>query len=104
MLIVEVELPIKGNKEEIDKMLLNKGFEEFYKVITISSYYKLKEDNDLNHSTLKARCKRIRYVEPMTKFKNQWQDYEKWIKNYDIEECLMPWCRMFEVSLKIRKR
>ena len=55
MSIVEVELPIKGNKEDIDKILLNNGFEEFYKVITISSYYKLKEDNDLNHSTLKSR-------------------------------------------------
>ena len=29
MLIVEVELPIKGSKEEIDKMLLKNGFEEF---------------------------------------------------------------------------
>ena len=37
MSIVEVELPIKGNKEDIDKILLNNGFEEFYKVITIST-------------------------------------------------------------------
>jgi len=88
MLIVEVELPIKGNKEDIDKMLLNKGFEEFYKVLTISSYYKLKEDNDLTHSTLKSRCKRIRYVEPLVKFKNNYQDYKEWIKEYKYEECV----------------
>ena len=88
MLIVEVELPIKGNKEKIDKMLLNNGFEEFYKVITISSYYKLKEDNDLNHSTLKSRCKRIRYVEPLVKFKNDYQDYKEWIKEYKYEDCV----------------
>ena len=69
-------------------MLLNKGFEEFYKVITISSYYKLKEDNDLNHSTLKSRYKRIRYVEPLVKFKNDYQDYKNWIKEYKYEECV----------------
>jgi hypothetical protein len=40
-----------------------------------------------NHNTLKEKCKRIRYVEPMTKFKNEWQDYELWIKNYNIQEC-----------------
>ena len=40
-----------------------------------------------NHNTLKERCKRIRYVEPMTKFKNEWQDYEQWIKKYSIQEC-----------------
>ena len=53
MLIVEVELPIKGSKEEIDKMLLKNGFEEFYKVLTISTYYKLKEDKDLTETDLK---------------------------------------------------
>lgn len=88
MLIVEVELPIKGNKEDIDKILLNNGFEEFYKVLTITDYYKLKEDNDLTHSTLKSRCKRLRYVEPLVKFKNDYQDYKEWIKNYRLEECL----------------
>ena len=87
MLIVEVELPIKGNKEDIDKKLLSNGFEEFYKVLTITNYYKLKEDNDLNHSTLKSRCKRLRYVEPLVKFKNDYQDYKEWIKNYKYEEC-----------------
>ena len=88
MPIVEIELPIKGDKEEIDKMLLNKGFEEFYKVLTITSYYKLKEDNDLTHATLKSRCKRLRYVEPLVKFKNNYQDYKEWIKNYRLEECV----------------
>ena len=87
MLIVEVELPIKGSKEEIDKMLLKNGFEEFYKVLTISTYYKLKEDKDLTHGTLKSRCKRIRYVEPLVKFKNDYQDYKEWIKKYEYEEC-----------------
>lgn len=88
MSIVEVELPIKGNKEDIDKNLLNNDFEEFYKVLTITSYYKLKEDNDLNHKTLKSRCKRLRYVEPLVKFKNDYQDYRDWIKNYNYEECV----------------
>mgnify|MGYP003302131883 FL=1 len=67
---------------------LNKGFEEFYKVITISSYYKLKKDNDFNHSTLKSRCKRIRYVEPLVKFENDYQNYKEWIKEYKYEECI----------------
>lgn len=88
MSIVEVELPIKGNKEDIDKNLLNNDFEEFYKVLTITSYYKLKEDNDLNHKTLKSRCKRLRYVEPLVKFENDYQDYRDWIKNYNYEECV----------------
>lgn len=88
MSIVEVEIPIKGNKQDIDKMLLNNGFEEFYKVITISSYYKLKKDNDFNHSTLKSRCKRIRYVEPLVKFENDYQNYKEWIKEYKYEECI----------------
>lgn len=87
MIIEEIELPIEGKKEDIDKMLLENGFEEFFKVLTITSYYLPMNESLENHYTLKERCKRIRYVEPMTKFKNQWQDYEKWIKNYDIEEC-----------------
>ena len=87
MIIEEIELPIEGKKEDIDKMLLENGFEEFFKVLTITSYYLPMNESLENYYTLKERCKRIRYVEPMTKFKNQWQDYEKWIKNYDIEEC-----------------
>lgn len=87
MIIEEIELPIKGTKEDIDKMLLGKGFEEFFKVLTITSYYLPINESLENHYTLKERCKRLRYVEPMTKFKNQWQDYEEWIKKYDIEEC-----------------
>ena len=87
MIIEEIELPIEGKKEDIDKMLLENGFEEFFKVLTITSYYLPMNESLENHYTLKERCKRIRYVEPITKFKNQWQDYEKWIKNYDIEEC-----------------
>ena len=34
-----------------------------------------------NHATLKERCKRLRYVETMTRFKNEWQDYEQWKKS-----------------------
>lgn len=87
MIIEEIELPIKGNKEDVEKVLLANGFEIFFKVLTITSYY-LPENGSLeNHYTLKERCKRIRYVEPMTKFKNKWQDYEEWIKHYNIEEC-----------------
>lgn len=88
MPIVEIEIPIKGNKKDIDKMLLNKGFEEFYKVLTVTSYYKLKKDDDLTHSTLKSRCKRLRYVEPLIKFKNNYQNYKDWIKYYNLEECI----------------
>ena len=39
MAIVEIELPIKDNKEDVEKLLLNNGFEEFHKVITITNYY-----------------------------------------------------------------
>lgn len=87
MSIEEIELPIKGNKEDIQKRLLTNGFQIFYKVITITNYYLPINESLENHNTLKERCKRIRYVEPMTKFKNEWQDYEQWIKNYNIQEC-----------------
>lgn len=87
MIIEEIELPIKGKKEDIEKVLLANGFEIFFKVLTITSYYLPENESLENHNTLKERCKRIRYVEPMAKFKNEWQDYEKWIKNYNIEEC-----------------
>lgn len=86
-MVTEIELPIKGNKEDIDKLLLNNGFEEFFKVITITNYYKLKTDNDMNHKTLKSRCKRIRYVEPLSKFKNKNQNYKKWITKYSVQKC-----------------
>ena len=81
MIIEEIELPIKGTLEEIDSQLLSNGFEVFYKVLTITSYYLPENETTENHSTLKERCKRIRYVEPISRFKNQWQDYEKWIKD-----------------------
>ena len=87
MSIEEIELPIKGNKEDIEKRLLTNSFQIFYKVITITNYYLPINESSKNHDTLKERCKRIRYVEPMTKFKNEWQDYEQWIKNYNIQEC-----------------
>ena len=87
MIIEEIELPIKGNKEDIEKMLLTNGFQIFYKVLTITNYYLPINESMENHSTLKERCKRLRYVEPMTKFKNEWQDYEQWIKKYSIQEC-----------------
>ena len=87
MPIVEIELPIKGKKEDIDKLLLSNGFEEFHKVITITSYYKLKNDDDMNHDTLKSRCKRLRYVEPLSKFKNENQNYKQCITKYNLNEC-----------------
>ena len=87
MIIEEIELPIKGNKVDIDKKLLANGFQVFYKVFTITNYYLPINESLENHSTLKERCKRIRYTEPMTKFKNEWQDYKQWIKEYNIQEC-----------------
>lgn len=87
MIIEEIEIPIKGTFEEIEDKLLVNGFEVFYKVLTITSYYLPENETTENHSTLKERCKRIRYVEPISKFKNKWQDYEKWIKEYSVDEC-----------------
>lgn len=87
MIIEEIELPIKGKKEEIEEILLANSFQIFYKVLTITSYYLPINESMENHRTLKERCKRLRYVEPMTKFKNEWQDYEQWIKKYSIQEC-----------------
>lgn len=87
MIIEEIELPIKGKKEDIEKILLENNFENFYKVLTISSYYAPINASLENHKTLKERCKRLRYVEPTIKFKNKWQNYERWIKKYNIEEC-----------------
>lgn len=87
MIIEEIELPIKGTISEIENKLLSNNFEVFYKVLTISSYYLPTGETTENHSTLKSRCKRIRYVEPITKFKNEWQNYKDWIKEYNLEEC-----------------
>ena len=87
MIIEEIELPIKGKKEEIEEILLANSFQIFYKVLTITNYYLPINESMENHATLKERCKRLRYVEPMTKFKNEWQDYEQWIKKYSIQEC-----------------
>lgn len=87
MIIEEIELPIKGKKEEIEEIILANSFQIFYKVLTITSYYLPINESMDNHRTLKERCKRLRYVEPMTKFKNEWQDYEQWIKKYSIREC-----------------
>ena len=87
MIIEEIELPINGKKEEIEEILLANSFQIFYKVLTITNYYLPINESMENHSTLKERCKRLRYVEPMTKFKNEWQDYEQWIKKYSIQEC-----------------
>ena len=87
MIIEEIELPIKGKKEEIEEILLANSFQIFYKVLTITNYYLPINESMENHATLKERCKRLRYVEPMTRFKNEWQDYEQWIKKYSIQEC-----------------
>jgi len=87
MPIVEIELPIKGDLDKINKQLLEQGFEVFYKVLTISDYYLPINDNDMEHSTLKERCKRIRYIEPVEKFYTPQHVYKKFIKNYEINEC-----------------
>jgi len=87
MKVVEIQVGISGNKEEIEKLLLNKEFEIFYKVLTITDYFLPMNDNDLEHSTLKDRCKRLRYIEPLEKFYNDQHNYEKFIKQYDINEC-----------------
>lgn len=87
MIVEEIEMPIKGTLEEIENKLLLNGFEVFYKVLTITSYYLPENETTEEHATLKERCKRIRYVEPIAKFKNKWQDYEKWIKEYNIDDC-----------------
>ena len=88
MIVEEIEIPINGNKNDIERTLLNNNFVIFYKVLTISDYYLPINEEVLNHYKLKEKCKRIRYVEPVYKFKNQWQDYKDWIKHYDINECV----------------
>ena len=88
MNIEEIELPIKGSKDEIEKKLLENGFEIFYKVLTITSYYLPKNESTHNHKILKEKCKRLRYVEPLSKFKNDWQNYKDWITKYNINECI----------------
>lgn len=100
MIVEEIELPIKGKKEDIEKILLSNGFEIFYKVLTITSYYLPIDKSSEKHNILKERCKRIRYAEPMTKFKNEWQNYEHWIKNYDIEECRKEEYEIFKQGFK----
>ena len=55
MIIEEIELPIKGKKEDIEKVLLANGFEIFFKVLTITSYYLPMNESLENHYTLKER-------------------------------------------------
>lgn len=88
MNIEEIELPIKGAKEDIEKILLENGFEIFYKVLTITSYYLPKNESTQNHKTLKEKCKRLRYVEPLSKFENNWQNYKDWITKYNKAKCI----------------
>lgn len=88
MNIEEIEIPIKGTKEDIEKTLFKNGFEIFYKVLTITSYYVLKNESIYNHKTLKEKCKRLRYVEPLSKFENTWQNYKDWITKYNKRNCI----------------
>lgn len=87
MEIAEIQVEIKGNKEEIEKLLLKQNFEIFYKVLTITDYFLPINDNNLEHSTLKERCRRLRYIEPVEKFYNEQHNYKRFIKKYDITEC-----------------
>ena len=88
MNIEEIEIPIKGSKEDIERTLLKNGFEIFYKVLTITSYYVLKNESIHNHKILKEKCKRLRYVEPLSKFENAWQNYKDWITKYNKRNCI----------------
>ena len=88
MNIEEIELPIKGTKDNIEKILLKNGFEVFYKVLTITSYYIPNTELTQDHKTLKEKCKRLRYVEPLSKFKNNWQNYKDWITKYNKSYCV----------------
>ena len=58
MIIEEIELPIKGKKEDIEKVLLANGFEIFFKVLTITSYYLPENESLENHNTLKDHIKK----------------------------------------------
>lgn len=100
MIIEEIELPIKGRKEENEKRLISNGFQIFYKVLTITNYYLPINESIENHNALKERCKRLRYVEPMTKFKNEWQYYEQWIKKYNVHECKIEENEIIEKGYK----
>ena len=88
MVIEEIELPIEGNKDDIEKILLKNNFEIFYKVLTITNYYVPINEDISQHFKLKEKCKRLRYVEPVCKFENKWQNYKDWIKHYDLTECI----------------
>lgn len=88
MIIEEIELPIEGNRDNIEKILLNNNFEIFYKVLTITDYYLPIIEDESQHFKLKEKCKRLRYVEPVCKFENKWQNYKEWIKHYDLKECI----------------
>ena len=39
MKVIEIEVPIKGTKYDIEDKLLSQDFKVFYKVLTISDYY-----------------------------------------------------------------
>ena len=88
MNVEEIELPIKGTTDNIEKILLKNGFQVFYKVLTITSYYIPNTELTQDHKTLKEKCKRLRYVEPLSKFKNNWQNYKDWITKYNKSYCV----------------
>jgi len=96
MNVIEIEVPIKGTKYDIENKLLSQDFKVFYKVLTISDYYLPINENIENHKTLKERCKRLRYVVPTEKFVNEYQDYKNWIKEYNLEDCKKEEQKIFE--------
>ena len=99
MIIEEIELPIKGSKEEIEKKLLENGFMVFYKVLTITSYYLPANESTEIHDTLKERQEHDKIKEkeakehglkyliiPYTDFKNIEIILEDWFNDYPVKE------------------
>lgn len=60
MIVEEIELKINQDNDEVEKLLLNQGFEVFFKRRTIANYYLPKDQEIGDTKTLKERCVRIR--------------------------------------------
>ena len=83
----EIELPLNGTHDSIEEILFQHSFVVYYRNFIITDYYLPDDDSVEPLVTLKTRCKRIRYTEPMSKFSNALFDYKGWIHNYDYYEC-----------------
>lgn len=81
-MVVEVQLLLKGTKEEVESLLLSQGFSVYHKVRTISKYYLLENECVDKKGNSKFQYKRLRWSCPVAVFGG----FEKYLVRYDVDE------------------